>query len=90
MPGNRWENNDSRVGTLYRYIADTFKLGTEQDRYNRACSIIIEHRKRLGPHDVNRIRPITVEFASKYDMYENWFHLEKGIFVDWEHNKETE
>ena len=85
MPENRWENDDSRVGTLYRYIADTFELGTEQGRYNRACIIIIECCKRLGPHDTNRIRPIRAEFASKCEadrLYEYQFHLEKGNFVD--------
>ena len=42
---NRWENDDSRVNTLYRYIADTFKSENEQDRYNTASSIVIERCK---------------------------------------------
>ena len=93
IPENRWKTDDSRVCTLYRYIADTFEMEMEQDRYNRACSITIECCKRLGPCDANRIRPIRVEFASKYEadrLYENMFHLEKGIFVDREYNKERE
>ena len=27
IPENRWENDDSRVNTLYRYIADTYEYG---------------------------------------------------------------
>ena len=45
IPENRWENDDSRVYTLYRYIADTFEFKNEQDRYNRAISIVIERCK---------------------------------------------
>ena len=28
---NRWENDDSRVNTLYRYIADTYEYGNPQE-----------------------------------------------------------
>ena len=90
---NRWETDDSRVTTLYRYIADTFEMDNLQDRYNRACNIVIKHCKRLGPRDANRTRPIRVEFASKYEadrLYANRFYIEKGVFVDQEYNKETE
>ena len=93
IPENRWETNDSRITTLYRYIADTIEMDNPQDRYNRACNIVIEHCKRLGPRDTNRMRPIHVEFTSKYEadrLYANRFYMEKGVFVDREYNKETE
>ena len=93
IPENRWENNDSRVNTLYRYIADTYEYGNPQEKFARASSIIIERCKRLGPRDENQTRPIRVEVASKYDadrLYENRFYMEKGVFVDREYNKETE
>ena len=67
IPENRWENDDSRVSTLYRYIADTYEYGNPQEKFARASSIVIEMCKRLGPRDENRIRPIRAEFASKYD-----------------------
>ena len=93
IPENRWENDDSRVNTLFRYIADTYEYGTPQEKFARASSIEIERCKRLGPRDANRTRPIRVEFASKYDadrLYESRFYMEKGVFVDREYNKETE
>ena len=31
IPENRWENDDSRVNTLYRYIADTYEYGNPQE-----------------------------------------------------------
>ena len=93
IPENRWENDDSRVNTLYRYIADTYEYGTPQEKFTQASSIVIERCKRLGPKDENRTRPIRVEFASKYDadkLYESRFYMEKGVFVDRKYNKETE
>ena len=93
IPENRWETDDTRVKTLHRYIADTIKMDNPQDRYNRACNIVIECCKRLGPRDANRTRPICVEFASKYDadrLYANRFYMAKGVFVHREYNKETE
>ena len=93
IPENRWENDDSRVNTLYRYIADTYEYGNPQEKFARASSIIIERCKRLGPRDENQTRPIRVEFASNYDadrLYDNRFYMEKGVFVDREYNKETE
>ena len=93
IPENRWENDDSRVNTLYRYIADTYEYGNPQEKFARASSIVIERCKRLGPRDENRIRPIRAEFALKYDadkLYESSFYMEKGVFVDCEYNKETE
>ena len=66
IPENGWETDDSRVTTLYRYIADTIELDNPQDRYNRACNIFIQHCKG----------PIHVEFASKYEadrLYANRF-----------------
>ena len=32
IPENRWENDDSRVNILYRYIADTYEYGTSQEK----------------------------------------------------------
>ena len=93
IPENRWETDDSRVTTLYRYIANTIEMDNPQDRYNTACNIVIECCKRLGPRDTNRTRPICVEFASKYEadrLYANRFYMEKGVFVDREYSKETE
>ena len=93
IPENRWENDDSRVNTLYRYIANTYEYGTPQEKFAKASSIVIERCKRLGPRDDNRTRPIRVEFASKYDadkLYESRFYMEKGVFIDHEYNKETE
>ena len=93
IPENRWENDDSRVNTLYRYIADTYEYGNPQEKFARASSIAIERCKRLGPRDENRTRPIRVEFSSKYDadkLYKSRFFMEKGVFVDHEYNKETE
>ena len=58
IPENRWENDDSRVNTLYQYIADTYEYGNLQEKFARASSIMIERCKRLGPRDENRIRPI--------------------------------
>ena len=93
VPENRWENDDSRVNTLYRYIANTYEYGEPQEKFARASSIAIERCKRLGPRNENRTRPIRIEFASKYDadkLYESRFYMEKGVFVDREYNKETE
>ena len=93
IPENRWENDDSRMNTLYRYIADTYEYGNPQEKFARASSIVIERCKRLGPRDENQTRPIRAEFASKYDadkLYESRFHMAKGVFVDCEYNKETE
>ena len=84
IPENRWENDDSRVNTLYRYIADTYEYGNPQEKFTRASSIVIERCKRLGPKDENRTRPIRFEFASKYNadkLYESRFSMEKGVFV---------
>ena len=53
IPENRWENDDSRVNTLFRYIADTYEYGTPEEKFARASSIEIERCKRLGPRDAN-------------------------------------
>ena len=93
IPENRWKNDDSRVNTLYQYIADTYEYGNPQEKFARASSIAIKRCKRLGPRDENRTRPIRVEFSSKYNadkLYESRFYMEKGVFVDREYNKETE
>ena len=93
IPENRWENDDSRVNTLYQYIAYTYEYGNPQEKFARASSIVTERCKRLGPRDENRIRPIRAEFASKYDadkLYESRFYMQKGVFMDCEYNKETE
>ena len=93
IPENRWENDDSRVNILYRYIADTYEYGTPHEKFARSSSIEIEWCKRLGPRDENQTRPIRVEFTLKYDadkLYESRFYIEKGVFVDREYKKETE
>ena len=93
IPENRWENDDIRVNTLYRYIANTYEYGNPQEKFARASSIVIERCKRIGPRDDKRTRPIRAEFASKYDadnLYESRFSMGKGVFVDREYNKETE
>ena len=53
IPENRWENDDSRVNTLYQYIANTYEYGNPQEKFARASSIVIEWCKRLGPSDEN-------------------------------------
>ena len=53
IPENRWENDDSRVNTLYQYIANTYEYGNPQEKFTRASSIMIERCKRLGPRDEN-------------------------------------
>ena len=78
---------------LHRYIADTYKYGSPQEKFARAGSIVIERCKRLGPRDENVTRPIRAEFASKYDtykLYESRFYMEKGVFMDREYKMETE
>ena len=53
IPENRWENDDSRVNTLYQYIANTYEYRNPQEKFARASSIMIERCKRLGPRDEN-------------------------------------
>ena len=81
------------VSKVYQEISPTINRETDNERLQVASEIEIVKVRRLGKKDVNRTRPISVEFSIKFDVeqiFANRFDLNDGIYVNREYSKETE
>ena len=79
---------EARIEKVHKAISNTIKRDTPAERLVVAREVEIVRTRRLGKAEQNKIRPLCVEFASKYDaeqIFVNRFSLEKGIYVDREY-----
>ena len=84
---------EARIEKVYNAISSTINRDTPAERLVVAREVEIVRTRRLGKADQNKTRPLSVEFASKYDaeqIFANRFSLEQGIYVDKEFCFETE
>ena len=87
------DNLEARIKKVYNAISSTINRDTPTERLVVAHEVEIVRTRCLGKADQNKTRPLSVEFASKYDaeqIFANRFSLEQGIYVDREFCFETE
>ena len=58
---------EARIEKVYNAISSTINRDTPVERLAVACEVEIVRTRHLGKADQNRTRPLSVEFASKYD-----------------------
>ena len=84
---------EARIEKVYNAISSTINRDTPTERLVVAREVEIVRTRCLVKADQNKTRPLSVEFASKYDakqIFANRFSLEQGIYVDREFCFETE
>ena len=77
----------------YWNIADTIDRYDQNERLAVACTFTIRRCRRLGKPNPSRSRLVSVEFDRCVDadaVYEYWYHLTGGLYVDREFNLEME
>ena len=61
------DDQESRIEKVYKAISNTINHDTPSERLQIAREVEIVRTRRLGKTEVNKIRPLCVEFSSKYD-----------------------
>ena len=93
IPEDQGTEREDIASKVYQEISPTINRETENERLQVASQIEIVKVRRLGKKEVNRTRPISVEFSNKFDVeqiFANRFDLNDGIYVNREYSKETE
>ena len=93
IPEDQGIEREDIVSKIYQEISPTINRETDNERLQVASEIEIVKVRRLGKKDVNRTRPISMEFSNKFDVeqiFANRFDLNDGIYVNREYSKETE
>ena len=73
--------------------ANTIIRDAPLERLQVARDVEIVRTRRLGKSELNKTRPLCVEFSSKYNaeqIYSNQFSLDQGIYMDREFSQATE
>ena len=93
IPEDQETEREDIVSKVYQEISPTINRETENERLQVASEIEIVKVRRLGKKEVNRTRPISMEFSNKFDVeqiFANGFDLNDGVYVNREYCKETE
>ena len=87
------ENADQRIDKIKEVLSFTVNKPTPEERLNVANNIPFVNAVRLGRHNENRSRPISITFENKNDsdlLLKRKKKLQDGVFLDRESCKETE
>ena len=93
IPEDQGTEREDIASKIYQEISPTINRETDTERLQVASEIEIVRARRLGKKEINRTRPISIEFSNKFDVeqiYANRFDFNEGIYMNREYTKETE